>query len=299
MTKLILEIEKTLLEVNKNNNQESRRTRLAETVFELRRELTDDSSEGDYSDDDYQHYDGWDLSWDTIEEVELQDLRKEDKPAIDPDHWYKQSDNQSYKVHHCNQEKQLIICLGIQYALTYKLPAGYTPFVLINIIIEACVYSAFSGHGKIERFVADKDRIKKFVDPCEEWFLKSPLYYRQAFFKESFLRRIAKQGPYAHSSSEQPIPYRHRPWNNYFRQKIPAKLVLDQAIINYEGIPNFKVGVIQRTEIKSTSVFGKTSVKIVRGQKIRETLDESEYEKYNSKKRKREEHTVAVKQEIE
>lgn len=293
MTKLIREIEKELLDEHNINNKESKRQRYIEDIYQRRKELTDDSSEGDYSDDDYQHHDGWDLGWETFGDLELQDFENEDSPYVEFDIDFPDS----YKVHHCNQEKQLIVSLGIQYALTYKLPIGYTPFVLINIILEACVYCAFSGHGKIERFVADKERIKNFVDPCTDWFIKSPLYYRQAFFKESYLRRIARQGPYANESGEQPIPYRHRPWNTYFRQRVPTKLVLDQAIVNYEGIPNFKVGVIQRTEIRTTSVFGETKVTIVRGQKVRAKLSEEEYEEYSSKKRKRKVDKVPVKKE--
>ena len=154
--------------------------------------------------------------------------------------------------------------------------------------MEGCIYFAFSGLGDIERFVADKNRIKEFVDPCDDWYIeKSPKYYRQAFFYDFYLRRIAKIGPFAHNEGQVPAPYRHRPWNSFFRLSIPAVMKFKQATANYEGIPNFVRGKVQRAEFRTTSSSGKSTVTIVRGQRIRETLNEEDYEKHTRKRKYR------------
>ena len=60
-----------------------------------------------------------------------------------------------------------------------------------------------------------------------------------------------------------------------------------QATANYEGIPNFVRGKVQRAEFRTTSSSGKSTVTIVGGQRIRETLNEEDYEKHTRKRKYR------------
>ena len=283
MTDSILEIEKRLTEQYPFRNKKRLPKSATLTGIDVKKTFTDESSVGDYE-DKFDSFTGWDIDYEYIKDIDTWDFSDLDFDWIKPDI----ENPDSFKLHTCNQEDALLVCLGIRYALTFELPTGYTPFLLINIILEGCIYFAFTGHGNLDRFVADKDRVKEFVDPCDEWCIKeSPKYYRQAFFYDHYLRRVAKQGPFAHHEKQVPVPYRHRPWNSFFRQSIPAVLKVNQATENYEGIPHFIQGKVQRAEFRITTTKGRSTVTIVRGQKIREILNDKDYEEYTRKRKYR------------
>ena len=212
---------KEYLEAHYGEEEEKRRKR------RLKRKLTefieaqdvpyDDVTTEDYPVKNEEKRDGWDLSIEKLEEIELESLQLtniiEDK-----------EDNQ-WACHRCYQEDDLFIALGIKYALTNHLPVGWTPSLLIEVILEACVYTAFSNRGNLSIFARDAWLLQKKVKPESEFFASTEFYFRHAVYNLKYVPRIARNGPYGRKEEEVSIAHRHRPWNEYFRTELSTAIV--------------------------------------------------------------------------
>ena len=212
---------KEYLEAHYGEEEEKRRKR------RLKRKLTefieaqdvpyDDVTTEDYPVKNEEKRDGWDLSIEKLEEIELESLQLtniiEDK-----------EDNQ-WACHRCYQEDDLFVSLGIKYALTNQLPVGWTPSLLIEVILEACVYTAFSNRGNLSIFARDAWLLQKKVKPESEFFASTEFYFRHAVYNLKYVPRIARNGPYGRKEEEVSIAHRHRPWNEYFRTELSTAIV--------------------------------------------------------------------------
>ena len=126
---------------------------------------------------------------------------------------------------HCYyQEDDLFIGLGIKYASTTDLLVGWTPLLLIEVIFETCLCSAFSNWGDISIFARDAWLLQKKVRPESEFFASAEFYFRHAVYNLKYVPHIARYGPYGRSEEEVSIAHRHRPWNDYFRTKLSMAL---------------------------------------------------------------------------
>ena len=190
----------------------------------------------------------------------------------------------THKVHGYENESRLIIALGIKYSLTGELPKNYTPFLLVNIILEAAVYCNFSGFGQLEKLSADLLRIRTFVHPWSDYFETSPKYFRRSLFDKKYIVQVWCRSPYSTEPNHTPIAYRHRPWNRYFRETIPTNIRILQAEINYEGNPGFRKGHLQHAEIREVKPGGNSQFHIVRAQKVRKICENAEeYNDWNER----------------
>ena len=115
--------------------------------------------------------------------------------------------------------------LGIKYALTNYLPVGWTPSLLIEVILEACVYYAFSNRGNLSVFARDAWLLQKKVQPESEFFAGTEFYFRHAVYNLKYVPRIGRNGPYGQKEEEVSIAHRHRPWNKYFRTELSTLIV--------------------------------------------------------------------------
>ena len=212
---------KEYLETHYGEEEEQRRKR------RLKRKLTEfiEAQDVPYNDVTTEEYpvknadkrDGWDLCIERLEEIELESLQLsnivEDK-----------EDNQ-WACHRCYQEDDLFVSLGIKYALTNNLPVGWTPSLLIEVILEACVYSAFSNRGNISIFARDAWLLQKKVKPESEFFASTEFYFCHAVYNLKYVPRIGRNGPYGRKPEEVSIAHRHRPWNEYFRTELSTFIV--------------------------------------------------------------------------
>ena len=212
---------KEYLETHYGEEEEQRRKR------RLKRKLTEfiEAQDVPYNDVTTEEYpvknadkrDGWDLCIERLEEIELESLQLsnivEDK-----------EDNQ-WACHRCYQEYDLFVSLGIKYALTNNLPVGWTPSLLIEVILEACVYSAFSNRGNISIFARDAWLLQKKVKPESEFFASTEFYFCHAVYNLKYVPRIGRNGPYGRKPEEVSIAHRHRPWNEYFRTELSTFIV--------------------------------------------------------------------------
>ena len=160
---------------------------------------------------------GWDLSIDNLEEIELDTLQL--KNII------KDKEDNQWDCHRCYQEDNLFVALGIKYALTNNLPVGWTPTLLIEVILEACVYHAFSNRGNLSIFARDAWLLQQKVQPETEFFAGTEFYFRHAVYNLKYIPRIGRIGPYGHKPEEVSIAHRHRPWNEYFRTQLSTVIV--------------------------------------------------------------------------
>ena len=212
---------KEYLETHYGEEEEQRRKR------RLKRKLTEfiEAQDVPYDDVTTEEYpvknadkrDGWDLCIEKLEEIELESLQLsnivEDK-----------EDNQ-WACHRCYQEDDLFVLLGIKYALTNNLPVGWTPSLLIEVILEACVYSAFSNRGNISIFARDAWLLQKKVKPESEFFASTEFYFRHAVYNLKYVPCIGRNGPYGRKQEEVSIAHCHRPWNEYFRTELSTFIV--------------------------------------------------------------------------
>ena len=212
---------KEYLEAHYGEEEEKRRKR------RLKRKLTEfiEAQDVPYDDVTTEEYpvkntdkrDGWDLSIEKLEEIELESLQLnniiEDK------------ENNQWACHRCYQEDDLFVALGIKYALTNNLPVGWTPSLLIEVILEACVYTAFSNRGSLSIFARDAWLLQKKVKPESEFFASTEFYFRHAVYNLKYVPRIARNGPYGLKEEEVSIGHRHRPWNEYFRTELSTAIV--------------------------------------------------------------------------
>lgn len=260
-------------------NSDDKAYELEELLRETKQdELLDERSEGDY-DEEVESETAWKLDLESFNEIETKDISIGNLDRIILyDHKYPDP----FTVHRCRTQDKLLVLLGVKYALTQELPVEYTPFLLINIILEAAVYHAFTGNGVIDKFCDDIDRIRNFVKPYDDsdHFIKSPKYFRKALFCRSYVRNIARHGPFAKVPNGVPVAYRHRPWNSYFRGKLPISIRLGNSKYNYEGNPFFVEGRVQHAEYREEKTSGEVITTIIRGQRIRAILDKKAYKEY-------------------
>ena len=168
--------------------------------------------------------------------------------------------------------------IRIQYAITKELPINWTPSLLADVILEAAAYTAATNCGDIDRYVRDLSRMSKFAKPWTNTFQEYLKYLARALFDPTYVRQIARTGPYINSQNTLAIAYRHRPWNNFFRKRgsTPQNL-LHSLQRNLEGNPNFKFRRIQRGLLRSVDTSGNYIVTVIRGGVVRSTVLESEY----------------------
>ena len=266
------EIEESFVTEKHRNKKRRGRSPIESLLF-----LSDNDSEPDYSE-----YNGdiesKETTWENIRTVDTVDFEKVNTNLpIKPDE--KVTYSYTNEVHGYENESRLIIALGIKYALTGELPKYYTPFLLVNIVLEAAVYCHFSGFGSLEKLSADLLRIRTFVHPWSDWFETSPKYFRKALFDKKYIIQVWCRGPFATEEKDIPIAFRHRPWNRYFRETVPPYIRLREADINYEGNPRFRKGYLQNGEIRVVQPGGHSEIHIVRAQKVRKVF--SNAEEYN------------------
>ena len=119
------------------------------------------------------------------------------------------ADSNQWECHRCYQEDDLFIGWGFKYTLTTDLPVGWTPSLLIEVILEACVYSAFSNRGDISVFVRDACLLQEKVKPELDFFASTEFYFRHTVYNLKYVPRIARFGPYVRSEEEVSIAHRH------------------------------------------------------------------------------------------
>ena len=274
-----IELDSEFPEDQNSINSDDKQYRLQELLLETKQDiLLDDRSEGDY-DGEIDNETAWTLDIDSFNNIETKDISTGTaRGVILYDHKYPDP----FDVHRCRTQDKLLVLLGVKYALTKELPVGYTPFLLINVILEAAVYHAFTGNGDIDKFCGDIDRIRNFVKPYDDkdHFINSPKYFRKALFCSSYVRNIARHGPFSKVPNGVPVAYRHRPWNSYFRGRLPISIRVGNAKYNYEGNPFFIEGKVQHAEYREEKPSGEVITTVIRGQQIRAILDKEAYKEY-------------------
>ena len=170
------------------------------------------------------------------------------------------------------------MALGIRYALTGELPVNWIPSLLVDIILEAAAYSAFSSATSPPDFIWDLLIIQETAKPWTEGFAKVPEQIKRGLYDYHWVRQIARTGPYLTACNDLAITYRHRPWNNYFRKKsLTPEDVLSQPRRNIEGNPEFHFGRLQRGIVRTLDQSGRNVISVVRGGIIRRTVREEVY----------------------
>ena len=76
------------------------------------------------------------LSFEKLEEINYKVIEAEDI--------LEEEEHKPYSIHRCAEQDKLLVALGIRYALTGELPVNWIPSLLVDIILEAAAYSAFS-----------------------------------------------------------------------------------------------------------------------------------------------------------
>ena len=212
----------------------------------------------------------WNFSYRKLEEINYGVIGKED---IVPD-----EEKSRASIHRCCEEDKLLVALGIRYALTDELPIGWSPSLLIDILLEAATYTAITPLIQKPDFLCDLITIQRIANPWTDSFSQLPEYVKRGIFDFHWVCQISRTGPYVGPDNDLAIPYRHRPWNNYFRKKrSTVEDILNQPQKNYEGNPHFIPGRLQRGIIRTIDESGRNIITVVRGGKVRRTVLESEY----------------------
>ena len=212
---------KEYLEANYGEVEEkTRRTRLKRkyTEFVEAQEVPyDNKSTEEYPGKNVDKRNGWDLTIKKLEEIEVETLQL--KNIVED------KENNQWDCHCCYQEDKLFVALRIKYARTDLLPVGWTPSLLVEVILEACIYCAFLKRGNLSVFARDVWLLQKKVKPESEFFAGTEFDFRHAVYNSKYVPRIGRKGSYGHNEREVSIAPRHRPWNEYFRTRLSRVIV--------------------------------------------------------------------------